>query len=212
MMKAEVKGVRRGRLTFDGYDYTGECLYGIKPQKVFVRYSLSDRSKIYVFDTQERFLGVVTPVEATAPRDHEAARRIMSERRRLLRQTKALGNLAKSASPETIDLVLKREPALIDFIEKEESKKYPQKISPFLSDDTPQAGTEQGHAEEAPGSMDSSGPTERPIFYNDWEQFSWLLKQPFIEPKDQEWMDRLIEEVPFYKETYRQHLYSKENS
>ena len=56
MMKAEVKGVRRSRLTFDGFDWTGECLYGFK-QKVIVRYSYSDRSRIFVFNLEDRFIG-----------------------------------------------------------------------------------------------------------------------------------------------------------
>ena len=62
MMKAEVKGVRRNRLTFEGFDWTGDCLYGLK-RKVIVRYSLSDRRQIYVFDLKDQFLGVVEPVD-----------------------------------------------------------------------------------------------------------------------------------------------------
>ncbi len=200
MMKGEVKGVRRGRLTFNGYDYTGECLYGIRPQKVFVRYSLSDRSQIYVFDMQERFLGVVTPVEATAPRDHEAARRIVSERRRLLRQTKMLGNLAKTASSETIDLALKREPALVDFIQKEEAKKYPEKITPFVK------GQEQVEVQSLESGEDKDkiqDPNERPFFYTDYDKFVWLMKQPFIGPEDQAYLDDLMERTPIYKEAIK---------
>jgi putative transposase len=141
MLKAEVKGVRRGRLTFDGFDWAGNCLYGIK-QNVIVRYSLSDRSRVYVFDLKDRFLGVVEPVDYTAPRDHAAARRITAERRRLFRQTKTLSNMAKTASPEVIDLISRKDPDLLEYIEAKNSKNEPQRISPWPDEES--TSTETG--------------------------------------------------------------------
>jgi len=212
MMKAEVKRVFRERLTFDGFDWTGDCLYGLN-SRVLVRYSLSDRGQIYVFSLQEKFIGIVTPVSASAPRDHEAGRRIISERNQAFRQTKALSALAKRASPETIDLLSRKAPGLIEYIQQEETKKESPKLSPFIKDDNaPQAvcmpeepeTPEQGVS--GPGFHPGAGSTpegESPFFYSDSDKFEWLMKQTFINPRDQAWLDDLMERTPIYKEAIK---------
>ncbi|MBM4305719.1 MAG: DDE-type integrase/transposase/recombinase [Deltaproteobacteria bacterium] len=201
MMKDEVKGVRRGRMTFDGYDYAGDCLYGIKPQRVLVRYSLSDRSQIYVFDMRERFLGVVEPVEATAPMDHEAARRIVSERRRLLKQTKTLANLAKSASPETLDRAAKREPILLDFIEREEEKKYPKMISPWPdNNEVPQITHSESSDKEIFPVKKEGEEQKRPRFADEYERYRWVMKQEAIDEEDRSFIPEFRAKSLLYKD------------
>jgi hypothetical protein len=91
---------------------------------------------VYVFDLKDRLLGIVEPVEATAPRDHVAARKILAERRRLLRQTKALSNMAKTASPEVIDLISRKDPDLLEYIEAKDTKNESRRISPWLGEET----------------------------------------------------------------------------
>lgn len=200
MMKAEVKGVRRNRLTFDGFDWVGDCLYGLK-QNVIVRYSLSDRSRVYVFNLQNQFVGVVEPAEFTAPRDHAAAQRITSERRRLLRQTNSLSKMARTASPEVIDLISRKNPDLIEYIQAEEMKNEPPKLTAFLHDDrAPEAACMAVDPVASTSETEASGPAERPIFYSDTEKFEWLMKQPFISPKDQAWLDDLAERIPVFKQ------------
>jgi putative transposase len=197
MLKAEVKGVRRARLTFDGFDYTGDCLYGIK-QRVIVRYSYSDRSRVYVFDLNDQLRGIVEPVEATAPRDHEAARRIIAERRRLLRQTKMLSNLAKSASPEVIDLISRKDPNLLEYIEAENSKNEPQRISPWPGEES--ISTEIGleipkneiivDSEKEPSKstifVDPRTGLSRPgdgrVFKNEFEYYDWYRAIEEVSP------------------------------
>ncbi len=178
MMKDEVKTVRRCRLTFDGFDWTGDCLYGIK-SRVIVRYSLSDFGQLYVFDLKDQFIGIVKPVEFTAPRDYEAAKRIVSERRRLLRQTKALSNMAKQASPGTIDLISRKNPELLEYIEAEEAKKPENKrISPFL-DEPIEAEVSASHTEENKIDMaaDHGSPLSCPWLEEDFEMYDWFYLQ-----------------------------------
>jgi hypothetical protein len=83
---------------------------------------------------KDDYIGVVEPVEATAPRDHEAGRRITAERRRFLRQSKGLSIMAKTASPGVIDLISRKNPDLTKYIETIEASKIEakkQKALPF---------------------------------------------------------------------------------
>ena len=176
MMSAEVKSIRRNRLTFHGFDWTGDCLYGLTG-KVIVRYSLSDMSKVYVFDPNDRFIGMIEPVEATAPRDYVAAKKITSERRRLLRETKKLSEMARAASPEVIDLVSRKNPELLEYIRSEEEKKPGGKfISPFPDDWIPETPiqTEEKKIDMAAA---CGSPLSSPFFREVYEQFEWYLKR-----------------------------------
>jgi len=195
MMKAEIKRVFRERLTFEGFDWTGDCLYGLN-SRVLVRYSLSDRGQIYVFSLQEKFLGIVTPVIASAPRDHEAARRTISERNQALRQTKALSALAKKASPETIDLLTRKHPELIEYIQKEETKKEPPKFSPFLA---PQAESPIDKPEVC-----VTDPEARPFFDYDHEKYEWLQAHPDqVTNLDREWIEDFFSRNSLYRNAAR---------
>ena len=193
MLKTEVKGVRRERLTFDGFDWTGDCLYGLK-QRVIVRYSLSDRSRVFVFDLNDQFRGIVEPVDYTAPRDHAAARRILGERRRLLRQTKTLSNMAKTASPEVIDLISRKNPDLLEYIQAEEIKKEKPRMLPYVE---PEKSVE---AEP----LSTEDERQRPYFWGDYEKYDWLMEHSDrVTEDDRKWMEDFVS---------KSSLYSKEES
>jgi putative transposase len=175
MMKAEVKGIRRKRLTFDGFDWEGECLYGIK-SRVIVKYSLSDWNQMYVYDLKEQFLGTVEPVDYTGPRDYAAAKRIIAERRSLLRRTRRCSSMAKEASPEVIDLISRKNPDMLEYIMAEEAKKpKATNISPFI--DTP-AETDTRLVPAASGQTEAPAEAKRPWFYNDYDKHDWLIAHP----------------------------------
>ena len=120
-MVAEVKTVRRNRFTFAGVDWEGTCLYGYKG-KVIIRYSLSDLSKIYVFDDRDDFMGVVTQTTLAHPiKDWQAAKRIIDERRALKRITD--GEADSIRRKGSFFLNRQRTPDLIPYIKAEDGKK-----------------------------------------------------------------------------------------
>jgi transposase len=160
MMAVEVKSIRRNRFTFAGIDWTGPCLYGYK-DKILIRYSLSDFSQIYVFDSKNQFMGIVTQAGKADPiNDWQAAKKIIKERAAFKRQTKRLA----------------------DYIEAEEAKKPREKfISAFGDDD------DQIHCDLMPKNPDEyavivepdRSPLSRPagpLFDEYYLQYDWYKK------------------------------------
>lgn len=55
MMKSEIRTVKRNTIKFFGYEYTSNDLYGIK-DKVYIKYSLFDISKIKVYSIKGEYI------------------------------------------------------------------------------------------------------------------------------------------------------------
>jgi putative transposase len=127
MMVSEVKTVSRCRFRFAGVDWEGPCLYGFEG-KVIIRYSLSDFSKIYVFDPSDNhYMGVVTQTTAAHPiKDSQAAKKIVNLRRVYNRLTTKREDLIRKND----FLIDGRQPSdLLEYIETEEVKK--ERVLPF---------------------------------------------------------------------------------
>ncbi len=180
MMVAEVKKVSRCRFKFAGVFWEGPCLYGYK-DKVIIRYSLSDLSKIYVFDPRDRFMGVVTQTTAADPiKDWQAGKRIMAKRRALKRETVRLLDFARKNN-FVIDGRQPIDPS--EYIEIEEAKKPQNKIKkPWLDELEPDVEI-AGPGDTGPES--ESGP---PRFKYDFEKYDYLMAQDAISPDDREWI------------------------
>jgi hypothetical protein len=121
MMVSESKNVSRCRFRFARVDWEGPCLYGFHG-KVIIRYSLSDFSKIYVFDPSDgHCMGDVNQTIAAHPtKDYQAAKRIENTRRAYNRWTTKRENLIR----ENDFLIDGRQPSdLLEYIETEEVKK-----------------------------------------------------------------------------------------
>ncbi len=199
MMAAEVKTVRRNRLTFAGVDWDGDCLYGYRG-KVTVRYSLSDLSKIYVFDPKDQFIGILAQASvADAVNDWQAAKRIITARRAFKRQTKKLTDLIREKSL----LIEGRSPqGLLEYIRAEEAKKIEKKIiSPFIDDPDPQLDILNEPKTDM--AADHGSPLSCPWFKEDFETFEWYCTN---DPRkfniaDLAWID-CYNESELYKECY----------
>jgi transposase len=191
MMAVEVKTVRRSRFTFAGTDWEGPCLYGYKG-KIIIRYSLSDFSKIYVFDMSDRYLGTVGQCGKADPiKDWQAAKRIVSERRMLKRGSKEFAAFLVEG---------RRNPDLIGYIETEEANKPQGKIIPFFSDSNA-AETVEG---AVPGISDQEVPElldGRPRWKYDYEKYDWLMEQAALTPEDRKWIDEYRASSSLYKHT-----------
>lgn len=187
MMAVEIKTVRRNRFTFAGVDWQGECLYGYK-EKVLIRYSLSDFSKIYVFDQRDKFMGIVTQSGKADPiNDWQAAKQIMRERASFKRQTKRLADFIRK-KPFVVDD--RKNPELIEYIQTEEAKNKPEPNSPFIEDavSTPRPSSAVPDEEQS-----------RPYFDNDYDKYDWLMAQKEISQADQAWIDAFLKRSSLYK-------------
>jgi putative transposase len=203
MMAVEVKSVRRSRFTFAGTDWEGPCLYGYKGN-VLIRYSLSDLSKVYVFDPRDQFMGVVTQCGKADPiKDWQAAKRIVSERRKYKRDTKRLATFIQ----EKHFLIEGRSnPDLNEYIEAEEAKKPQNKIiSPWLyeaiDNDSHPAPVEEGKIDTM---ADHGSPLSGPFYstLEDW-YYEWAIRQ---DPKDLSDADRKAMKEVENSAEYEKHL------
>lgn len=66
MMKTETRTINRHRITFLGLHYRSEVLLDLR-ESVFIRYSLFDLSKIYVYSMKGEFLCVARQEEKIHP-------------------------------------------------------------------------------------------------------------------------------------------------
>jgi putative transposase len=189
MMAIEVKRVSRSRFTFAGVDWEGPCIYGFKG-RVIIRYSLSDFSKIYVFDINDRYMmGTVTQCGKADPiKDWQAAKRIVAERRKLKKGSKEFAAFLVEG---------RKNPDLIEYIEGEEVKKLDDKRSPFPDSGDRQVATSvPARADELPSNVEQ---TERPRWKYDYEKYDWLMEQDELTEADRKWIDDYRASSSLYK-------------
>jgi putative transposase len=192
MMAVEVKSVRRRRFTFAGIDWEGPCLYGYHG-KILIRYSLSDLSKIYVFDTNDRYMGTVTQCCKADPiKDWQAAKRIAAERRGFKRDTKEFAALLVGG---------RKNPDLIEYVEAEEAKKPQNRmISPFPESEDTRTLPVLPDSTAATGEGNMDGPS-RPRWKYDYEKYDWLMEQAAITADDRKWIEEYRASSSLYKFT-----------
>jgi putative transposase len=195
MMAVEVKSVRRSRFTFAGIDWEGPCLYGYHG-KILIRYSLSDFSKIYVFDTNDRYMGTVTQCcKADPVKDWQAAKRIAAERRKLKRDTKQFAAFLIGG---------RKNPDLIEYVEAEEAKNQEHKLLPFPDKTEPAETQTQVEADaEIQDRGRPAGPEDpmgrRPRWKYDYEKYDWLMAQPTMTADDRRWIEEYRNTSSLYK-------------
>jgi len=195
MMAVEVKRVSRSRFTFAGIDWEGPCIYGYKG-RVIIRYSLSDLSKIYVFDINDRYMmGTVTQCGKSDPiKDWQAAKRIVAERRHLKKQSKEFAAFLVEG---------RKNPDLIEYIEIEEASRPENKmISPFFDDNAPEvASMPVPEASISNTVQDASGTSAlaRPRWKYDYEKYDWLMERKELTPADRKWIDEYRASASLYK-------------
>jgi len=190
MMAVEVKSVRRSRFTFAGIDWEGPCLYGYKG-KILIRYSLSDFSKIFVFDGSDRYMGTVTQCGKADPiKDWQAAKRIVAERRHLKKQSKEFAAFLVEG---------RKNPDLIEYIEAEKANQpQAKKLSPFA--DGEQKGQPPFYEVAVTPSVNGDSP-QRPRWKYDYEKYDWLMEQATLTPEDLKWIGEYRVNSSLYKHT-----------
>ena len=152
MMAKEIKSVGRNGVTWNGWHYYDEALYGYR-DKVICRYTHSDYSKIYLFSLKNQFLCVARPVEqvhpmasdSEFPKDQEAVKQISSLKNRVRRGTKNLLTLLDSKTAAQIDWSRTKNSEISETIQKIEDTKKPKavNISPFANSPEPEIPVEE---------------------------------------------------------------------
>jgi len=203
MMDRDIKTIHRNGITWLGWHWYHEALYGLK-NKVLIRYSLCDLSQIYVFYKNE-FLCTATPVEKVhpmaseteSPKEMEAVKEVIRLKKRVKDTTRKLSDLLNTKAASQIDWnrTFGQSPEVVQAIEKIETKnKKIVHISPFIDEPATSVPATSVPAASVPAASvpvlapreadqtaspaePSSSPLSGPQFETCWERYEWYARQ-----------------------------------
>ncbi len=173
MMKTECRTINRHGITFLNMHYRSEAIIGIR-DKVNIRYSLFDLSKIHVYSTKGEFLCVAHRVQKVHPmagvlgtvKEMEEYKYQYQKQQQL--KHRLIKQVKKTFPKEEIQLLeIEAEPVL-------EIEELEQQI------------------EEKPKKERKKTPREqqmnRPFFNSNYEKFEWLMSNGTINQEDRKWL------------------------
>ena len=173
MMKTECRTINRHGITFLNMHYRSEAIIGIR-DKVNIRYSLFDLSKIHVYSTKGEFLCVAHRVQKV----HPMARVLGTVKE--MEEYKYQYQKQQQLKHRLIKQVKKTFP-------KEEIKLLEIEVEPVLEIEE----LEQ-QIEEKPKKERKKTPREqqmnRPFFNSNYEKFEWLMSNGTTNQEDRKWL------------------------
>lgn len=173
MMKTECRTINKHGITFLNMHYRSECILGLR-DKVNIRYSLFDLSKIHVYSTKGEFLCVAHRVQKVHPMARVLGTvKDMEEYRQQYKKQQQIKNRLvkklKAGYPKEEIQLLEIEPEIIDEIIEEQPKlKRERKLTP----------REQQ--------------MNKPIFSSNYEKYEWLMKNGCTNSDDRNWLTKYI--------------------
>lgn len=193
MMACEIKNVHRNGVTWLGWYWYDENLYGLK-DKVVIRYSLSDLSQIYVFHKNE-FLCAAKPIEkvnpmaseSENPRDMEAVKEVLRLKKKVKNTTRKLCDLLDSKAAGQIDWSKTKNAEISETIKQREDKKPKAvNISPFVDDEEGKGAISvPARADAVPSIVEQAESS-----FDEWyKKYDYLMKKPALTVEDREWID-----------------------
>ena len=177
MMKTECRTINRHGITFLNMHYRSEAIIGIR-DKVNIRYSLFDLSKIHVYSTKGEFLCIAHRVQKVHPmarvlgtvKEMEEYKYQYQKQQQL--KHRLIKQVKKTFSKEEIQLLeIEAEPVL-------EIEELEQQI------------------EEKPKKERKRTPREqqmnRPFFNSNYEKYDWLISNGCTNVEDRKWITEFI--------------------
>ena len=173
MMKTECRTINKHGITFLNMHYRSEAIIGIR-DKVNIRYSLFDLSRIYIYSTKGEFLCVAHRVQKVHPMARVLGTvKDMEEYKQQYKKQQQIKNRLvkklKATYPKEDIKLLEIEPEIIEEIKEEQPKlKREQKLTP----------REQQ--------------MNRPLFNTNYEKYEWLMKNGCTNSEDRTWLTKYI--------------------
>lgn len=177
MMKTECRTINKHGITFLNMHYRSECILGLR-DKVNIRYSLFDLSKIHVYSTKGEFLCVAHRVQKVHPmarilgtvKDMEEYKQQYKKQQQI--KNRLVKKLKATYPKEEIQfLEIEKEPSFeIEQTEENvnEKSKHERKLTP----------REQQ--------------MNKPIFSSNYEKYEWLMKNGCTNFEDRNWLTKYI--------------------
>ncbi len=171
MMAHEVKTINRNGIRFLNTDYNSDCLYGLK-DRVMIRYSLFDLSKIKVYSTRGEYLCTAKRVTGTHPMAYHLGD--VKDREDFIQKIKKPQKL-RNRTLRTIKKYLPKED--VKFLETQ-----------MIEETIPQ---------EIPAECIKSEPIIvpeklRPVFLNNYERYEWLMENGCTSAEERKWLKDYI--------------------
>ena len=172
MMKTETRTINKHGITFLNMHYRSEVLLDLR-ESVFIRYSLFDLSKIYVYSMKGEFLCVARQEEKIHPMaNHLGTVKDMEEFKQRIQKQKRQFNKAKK---EFLKYYPAEEAEVLEIEGANEEKKSVQEFSVVkLKRERKQTPREQQ--------------MNRPFFNSDYEKFEWLMSNGTTNQEDRKWL------------------------
>jgi putative transposase len=195
MMVKEKMQVGRNGITFNGWHYYDEALYGIN-DFVVGKYSLSDYSQIFCF-YKNQFLCIAKPVEkvhpmaleSECPKDYEAVKQIAALKSKARRMTKNLLTLIETGGGD-LGESLRGSPEVAEVVKAiEATQETPKITSAFL--DEPQGAECIAQSEKKEET--------RPWFADEYERYRWVMQQERINQEDRDFIPDFRSRALLYK-------------
>ena len=180
MMKTECRTINKHGITFLNMHYRSEAIIGIR-DKVNIRYSLFDLSKIHVYSTKGEFLCIAHRVQKV----HPMARILgsvkdMEEYKQQYKKQQQLKNKLIKQVKKTFQ---KEEIQLLD-IPQEDFECVEETII-----EKPKRERKLTLREQQ---------MNRPIFNTDYEKYEWLMTNGCTNPEDRKWLTNYIRSDEYY--------------
>lgn len=183
MMKTEVRTINRGEITFLGLHFRNDFLIDLR-EKVFIRYSLFDLTKVHVYSVKGEFLCTARQVEKVHPMaNHLGTVKDMEEFKQQIQKQKRQFNKAKKE-------FLKYFPAEKTEVLEIEPEEKVIEIEPHKTE-------KKRHLTERETQMNI------PIFSSNYEKYEWLMQHGCTNPEQRKWLADYIrsdEYTNIYKE------------
>lgn len=171
MMKTEVRTINRGELTFLGLHFRNDFLIDLR-EKVFIRYSLFDLSKVYVYTVKGEILCTARQVKKVHPMaNYLGSVKDMEEFKQQIQKQKRQFNKAK----------------------KEFLKYFPAKTTDVLEIE-PEEKVIEIEKYEQEKILHEHKQTERetqmniPIFLSNYEKYEWLMQHGCTNQVQRKWL------------------------
>ena len=171
MMKTEARTINKHGITFLGMHYRSDYLLDLR-EKVFIKYSLFDLSKVLVYSIKGEFLCIARQVEKVHPmanhlgtvKDMEQFKQqIQKQQRRFKRVKKEFLKCFPKEKAEAIEIEQKE----VIEIEKFEQTKTPLKRKLNFREQQ----------------------MNIPVFNADYEKYEWLMKYGCTNPEQRKWLE-----------------------
>lgn len=174
MMKTECRTITKHGITFLNMHYRSEAILGLREQ-VFIRYSLFDLSKIYVYSSKGEFLCIAKRVQKVHPmanvlgtvKDMEEYKQQYKKQQQI--KNRLVKQIKKNFTSDELQVL-------------EIEQEQPIELEPII--------------EEKPKRERVKTPREqqmnRPIFTSNYEKYEWLMKNGCTNSEDRTWLTQYI--------------------